>query len=151
MLPTLREGWKLQIRSLPAKDLRVGDIGIFVHRGILTIHRLVWKLEADGREWYMFQGDNNPQRETVEADAVLGRVEAAEWEESRPGGPISTPVGKDGRAFFYRTAFRVHSFIASLIPSVALPAKGRAGSFPYRCLRACFRLLEPLFSPRPRG
>ena len=150
MLPTLQEGWRLRIRSVPAKDLRVGEIGIFVHRGILTIHRLIWKLKAGGREWYLFQGDNNSQRETVEADAILGRVEAGEPEESRQNRPVSIPLGKDGRAFFYLTAFRVHSLLARLIPSVGLPAEGRGASLPYRCLRACFRLLEPLFSPRPR-
>lgn len=150
MLPTLREGWKLHIRSVPARELRIGDIGIFVHRNLLTIHRLVWKKVDGGRERFLFQGDNNPDREMVEEDAILGRVEAAEGEWSREGIQSPIPVGNDSRALFYRTAFRLHSFLTTLIPAAAVPGEGASGGLPYRCLRACFRLLEPLFSPRPR-
>jgi len=150
MLPTLREGWKLHIRSVPARELQVGDIGIFVHRDLLTIHRLIWKKVEGGRERFIFQGDNNPDRERVEADAILGRVEAAEGEWSRQGVQNPIPVGNDSRALFYRTAFGLHSFLTTLIPTAAVPDEGASGGLPYRCLRTCFRLLEPLFSPRPR-
>ena len=150
MLPTLREGWKLHIRSVPARELRIGDIGIFVHRDLLTIHRLIWKKVEGGRERFLFQGDNNPVREMVDEEAILGIVEAAEGEWSRDGVQSPIPIGNDSRALFYRTAFRLHSLLATLLPAAAVPGEGASGGLPYRCLRACFRLLEPLFSPRPR-
>ncbi len=50
MLPTLRDGWNLHVRCLPAADLRVGDIGVFIHRDVLVIHRLIWKKSEGGRE-----------------------------------------------------------------------------------------------------
>jgi len=148
MLPTLREEWMLHVRSLPATDLRVGDIGIFVHRDLLTIHRLIWKKREGGRERFLFQGDNNPERELVEAGAILGRVEAAEKEGSRKGDPRPIPVGNDGRAFLYRNAYRIHSFLTKLIPASALPVGEGSGRLPYRFLRSLFRLLEARFSPR---
>ena len=148
MLPTLREGWKLHVRSLPATELRVGDIGIFVHRNLLTIHRLIWKTGKVGQERFLFQGDNNLEQEWVEAGAILGRVEAAEKERSRDGDSRPIPVGNDRRALFYRNAYRIHSFLAGLIPAVSLPVGEGSGRLPYRFLRSLFRLLEPLFSPR---
>lgn len=148
MLPTLEEGWVLHVRSLPASELRVGDIGIFIHRELLTIHRLVWKKWEGGRERFLFQGDNNPERELVEAGAILGRVEAAEKQKGRIGDPGPIPVGNDRRAFFYRNAFRIHSFLTGLIPAASLSAGEGPGRLPYRFLRSLFRLLEPLFSPR---
>ncbi len=150
MDPTLREGWKLHIRSLPAERLRVGEIGVFLHRDLLTIHRLIWKkVEAD-REKFIFQGDNSPEREVVDADAVLGRVEAAEGEWSREGAENPIPVGNDSRAFFYRNVYRLHARLRGLIPSAGLPGQERGGGLSYRILRILFHLLEPLFSPRPR-
>jgi peptidase S24-like protein len=150
MLPTLRDGWKLHVRSLPATEIRVGDIAIFIHRDLLTIHRLIWIKEEGGRKRYVFQGDNNPQRETVDADAVLGRVEAAEGEWSRRGVPRPLPVGNDSRAFFYRNAYRLNCLLERRLPSAAIPTDGASGGLPYRSLRAFFRLLESVFSPRPR-
>ena len=150
MHPSLRDGWRLQVRSVPARELRVGDIAIFLHGSGLTIHRLIWKKVEGGRESFIFQGDNNPGRESVGADAILGRVEEAEGDWSRDGVRNPIHVGNDSRALFYRTAFALHARLAALIPSAAVPGEGASGALPYRCLRACFRLLEPLFSPRPR-
>jgi hypothetical protein len=150
MLPTLREGWTLQVRALPAGELRVGDIGLFVHRGLLAAHRLIWKVKDSGGERFIFQGDNNPAREIVDTGAILGRVEAAEGEKIRDGLPLPLPLRDDGRAFFYRTAYRLHSFVSRHLPGAALPRTEGAGGLAYRCLRACFLLLEQLFSPHPR-
>jgi len=150
MFPTLRKGWKLHVRSVPASELRIGDICIFVHRDQLKVHRLIWKKEEEGRERYLLQGDNNPEREMVEADAILGRVDAAEGEWNRDGIQSPVKVGNDSRALFYRTAFRLHSLLARIVPAAAVPDEGTSGGPAYRCLRTCFRLLESLFSPRPR-
>jgi hypothetical protein len=86
----------------------------------------------------------------VEAGAILGRVEAAEEDRSHSGIPLPFPVGNDTRALFYRTAHQIHSLVVRLVPGAALPGKEGPAGLPYRCLRACFRLLEPLFSPRLR-
>ena len=71
MHPTLQDGWKLHVVALPAESLRVGDIGVFIHSDVLTIHRLIWRKKQAGREWLVFQGDNNPAREMVAPEAVL--------------------------------------------------------------------------------
>jgi len=150
MLPTLQEGWKLHIRAVPSRELRIGEIALFVHGEGLTAHRLIWRKMEGGRERFILQGDNSPVRESIAAEAILGRVEAAEGDWSREGAGDSIPVGNDSRAVFYRTAFALHSRLAALIPAAAVPEEGASGHPVYRCLRACFRVLEPLFSPRPR-
>ena len=150
MLPTLQDGWRLHVRCLPASDLRVGDVGVFIYRDVLTIHRLVWKKIEGGREKYLFQGDNNRARETVEADAILGRVDAAEGAWSEAGNAQSVPVGADERAFFYRNAFRLHCWIAPVLPSLRIPEQAGRGSLAYRLARGCFQTFEKLIAPRPR-
>ena len=150
MLPTLQDGWRLTVRSLSADDLRVGDIGVFIHGQLLTIHRLIWRKGSAGKEWLIFQGDNNPVRELVAPDAVLGMVEAAEAE--RPDGSYSPqfPVGSDERAWFYRSLYRAHGALSGLLPGTALPEEGQRPGLAYRTLRFLFRMIEPVFAPRPR-
>jgi len=150
MVPTLRDGWKLLVRSVPAEALHVGEIVAFFNRGVLTVHRLVWKKVEGGRECFIFQGDNSPARETVESDAILGRVEGAEGDWNQNGLPIPIPVGKDERAFFYRNAYRVHSLLAPRVPWTRIPGEPGRGRLLYHLLRASFRLLERIFAPRPR-
>jgi hypothetical protein len=150
MHPTLHDGWKLHVRSLGAESLCVGDIGVFIHGDVLTIHRLIWRKQLDGKTWLIFQGDNNAVREMVAPDSVLGRVEAAEVE--RVDGRESLPfrVGRDSRAWFYRSLFRVNQVVSGILPGASVPLEGESAGFVYRVSRALFRMLEPLFSPRPR-
>jgi len=150
MHPTLREGWILHVRSLPAEQLRIGDIGAFVHGGVLTIHRLIWKKRTEAGWRLIFQGDNNPLREEVPPEAVLGKVEAAE--EERGDGPAKAAftVGTDERAWFYRTLYRAHDTLARWVPGASLPRSDQPPGTVYRILRFVVRRVEPLFSPRPR-
>ena len=150
MHPTLQDGWKLHVRSLSASDLRVGDIGVFIHHEVLTIHRLIWRKRAGGKEWLIFQGDNNPVRELVTPEAVQGKVEAAEVE--RPDGTSTPPmpVGSDERAWFYRSLHGAHEALSGFLPGASLPEEGQPPGLAYRMLRLIFRMIEPIFSPRPR-
>ena len=150
MHPTLQDGWKLHVVALPAESLRVGDIGVFIHSDVLTIHRLIWRKKQAGREWLVFQGDNNPAREMVAPEAVLGRVEGAEVE--REDGKAAPPfaVGRDERAWFYRSLYRIHRALLRALPGAGLPEEGESPGVVYRVLRGVFRALEPVFSPRPR-
>lgn len=151
MHPTLQDGWKIHVRSLPAAALRVGDIGVFVHSGVLTVHRLIWKKRVAEAEMLVFQGDNNPVRELVAPGAVLGMVEAAEVERSDRGStPLPFPVGSDARAWFYRSLYGLHSRLQVVLPGSSFPDEGERPGRAYRLLRALFRVLEPVFSPRPR-
>lgn len=150
MHPTLRDGWRLQVQALPGSTLQVGEIGVFLHGGNLTIHRLVWRHHFDGNESLVFQGDNNAVRETVPPEAVLGRVVAAEA--PREDGTFSSRfgVGEDSRARFYRLLHRSHATLSRRFPSLRVPPPGASAGAPYRLLRAVFRSLEGIVSPRPR-
>jgi peptidase S24-like protein len=150
MVPTLHDGWRILLRSMPAGELQVGDIGAFLHGQNLTIHRLIWRKRVAGNEWLIFQGDNNPARELVAPEAVLGKVESAEVE--KPDGSVTPafPVGADERAWFYRSMHRAHTGLTGLFPSSSLPGEGESGGPLYRSLRFLFRMVEPIFSPRPR-
>jgi hypothetical protein len=150
MVPTLQDGWSLHLRSTPPEDLQVGEIGVFLHGQILTIHRLIWKKRVAGKEWLIFQGDNNPARELVAPEAVLGRVESAEVEKVDGSVTLPFPVGADERAWFYRSLYRAHQGLTGLFPSSSLPGEGESGGPLYRVLRFMFRMVEPIFSPRPR-
>jgi hypothetical protein len=150
MLPTLQDGWELHVRSLPARALRVGDIGVFIHGNVLIIHRLIWRKEQEGKMWLIFQGDNNAVRERVAPDRVLGKVEAAEVHRDDGKDPLPFIVGADSRAWFYRSLFRMHELLGGVLPGAAVPSEGEAPGQLYRLLRALFRMVEPLFSPRPR-
>jgi len=150
MHPTLQDGWKLHVRSVPAAALRVGDIGVFIHSGVLTVHRLLWKKRAAEADMLVFQGDNNAVRELVTPEAVLGMVEAAEVERIDGSAPLPFPVGSDARAWFYRSLYRMHTPLQAVVPGLRFPEEGERPGRTYRLLRALFRVLEPVFSPRPR-
>ena len=150
MHPTLQDGWRVQLRSVPAEELQVGDIGAFVHGNILTIHRLVWRKPIAGKAWLIFQGDNNAARELVAPEAVLAKVESAEVEREDGSFTLPFPVGSDERAWFYRSLYRAHRGLTGLFPSTSLPGEGQSGGLFYRSLRFLFRMVEPIFAPRPR-
>jgi signal peptidase I len=150
MLPTLQDGWRVQVQAVSGSDLEIGDIGVFLHGGSLTIHRLVWRKRSQEKESLVFQGDNNVVRETVGPESVLGRVVAAEAE--RTDGTFSPrfPVGGDSRARFYRLAHRSHDFVSRRFPGLRIPDPGASPGAVYRLFRAVFRSLEGIVSPRPR-
>lgn len=150
MHPTLRDGWHLQVQAVPGSALEVGEIGVFLHGGSLTIHRLVWRNHFDGIESLVFRGDNNAVRETVSPEAVLGRVVTAEA--PREDGTFSSrfAVGCDSRARFYRLVHRSHATLSRRFPVLRVPPPGAPAGASYRLLRAIFRSLEGLVSPRPR-
>lgn len=150
MSPTLRDGWRIQVQAVPGSDLKVGEIGVFLHGGSLTIHRLVWRNRQDGKESLVFQGDNNAVRETVLPEAVLGRVQSAEA--PRADGTFSTrfSVGSDSRATFYRLVHRSHAYLSRYFPGLRIPPSEASPGASYRLLRALFRSLEGIVSPRHR-
>ena len=150
MLPTLQDGWRLEVRAVPAGELKIGDIAVFLHGGSLTIHRLVWRRLGEGKESLVFQGDNNAVRETVSPEAILGRVVAAEIEHGDGTFSPRFPVGDDSRARFYRLMHRSHAFLSRRFPALRLPRPGASPGASYRFFRALFRSLEGIVSPRPR-
>lgn len=151
MTPTLRDGWTVRVRPVSPESLRVGEVAVFANRGVLTVHRLIWKKLLDDREQFVFQGDNSATREAVGADAILGVVEAVETAPGKEGVRNVVPVGRDRRALFYRTAYRLHRLAASRLPGLRLPQQQRRpGGIGYRTLRRLFLWLERAFSPHPR-
>ena len=151
MEPTLENGQQVHVRVVTSDALGVGQVGVFVSRDVLIIHRLVWKRREGGREWLIFQGDNSGVREKVEPSSVLGKVIRVETGRTPRGTLRSRPVGDDQRAFFYRNAYRLHSVLDSLVSGSRLPTNGERPGLLYRALRYLFRLCEQFFAPHPRN
>ena len=150
MMFILRDGWIVLVWFVLLEVLWVGVIAVFINRGVLTVHRLIWKKLRDDREQFIFQGDNSAAREMVEANAIIGLVESVEMARADQGVRIPVRVGKDFRGVFYRTAYRIHRLAASQMPGLRLPEERGRGGFLYRVLRRCFLFLEKAFSPHPR-
>ncbi|MEO0797248.1 MAG: signal peptidase I [Verrucomicrobiota bacterium] len=75
MLPTLKPGDPIAIdRYYPFSDLQEGDIVVYQHGGMPTVHRLVQRL---GSHW-MTQGDNNtlPDSLVLTETQYIGKVVA---------------------------------------------------------------------------
>ncbi len=85
----------------------------------------------------------------MEADAILGKVEAAEGGWSAMGTAQSLTVGDDERAFFYRSAYSFYSWVVTLLPSVWIPAANGPGLLPYRLATGFLTTLESRLSPHP--
>ena len=88
MKPLIFPGADLEVRPVPAGELRPGDVLLFHDGTRLVAHRLVRRVDDPdrGRLFYV-QGDNRHDVEgPVPADAILGRIEGvrAGWIRFRP-------------------------------------------------------------------
>ncbi len=72
MIPTLREGQQVLVT---VKRPRVGDVALLEARGWLEIHRLVARIDAGPREWFVHMGDGSFEFGLAGPQDILGRVE----------------------------------------------------------------------------
>ncbi len=84
MWPAVRDGSTVEVTACGAEALRVGDLGVFVRRGGLVVHRV---LRREGAGWRC-AGDARWRDDGVVSDGeVLGRarvVMAPPWYRGRP-------------------------------------------------------------------
>ena len=144
MHPTLQFGWRVYLRPARGEDLKVGDIAVFRGERYLTIHRLVWKEQAEGVMRLVFRGDYNRVRERVDPDAVIGRVVAVEVPGKKKGMERVVAIEPDILAYFYRASFAFSRVFGPFLPKPAVPG-GRIGPIG-RAVRSAFAAMERILS-----
>lgn len=73
MRPTLASGDWVWVH--PPRDPRPGDVALLEASGWLEIHRLLVRIRAGGRTWYVHAGDASDCCGVVGAGEILGLVE----------------------------------------------------------------------------
>ena len=144
MHPTLQFGWRVYLRPARGEDLKVGDIAVFRGERYLTIHRLVWKEQAEGVVRLVFRGDYNRMRERVDPGAVVGKVVAVEVPGMKKGLERVVAIEPDILAYFYRASFAFSRVLRPLLPKPAAP-DGPIGPIG-RAVRSAFAGVERLLS-----
>jgi signal peptidase I len=162
MHPTLQMGWRVFVAPATGVDLKVGDIAVFRGEHYLTIHRLVWKEEADGRMRLVFRGDYNRVRERIDPDAVIARVTAIEIPSRRRGMETIVALERDALGRFYAAAWLAYRAVRPILPrrlrpgawaGPAAPPPGSAADRLARAARFLFRTAEramTVFLPQRR-
>lgn len=74
MAPTLEDGQTVLV--LPAEDLRPGEVALLEVGGTLEIHRLLDRVRAGRRTWYVHGGDGSGACGVAGAGDIVGRVAA---------------------------------------------------------------------------
>lgn len=74
MYPALQEGWSAEVSPIKEEDLKIGDIIIFNKQEELAVHRIVGKINRDGKTYLLQKGDNDPKPSFIEKNKVIGRV-----------------------------------------------------------------------------
>ena len=74
MWPFLRAGDRLMVRKIPPKDLKIGDIILYIKDKQSICHRLVKKVKKGEKYTFYAQGDSSNSAEPVEAGMLQGKV-----------------------------------------------------------------------------
>ena len=87
MRPLIQDGDMLEVVPVNTANFRLGDILLFSDpSGQLMAHRLVHKVQQEGRMTLVMQGDANPRQDhPVPVKRVMGRITSA----TRDGGSFS--------------------------------------------------------------
>jgi signal peptidase I len=87
MRPWLRGGEVVEVRSVPAEQVRRGDVVAFARGGGLFVHRVIGKSHGENGTLLITKGDAFPDTDApVSQEELLGRVTCVE----RAGGAVST-------------------------------------------------------------
>ena len=95
MSPTLLPGDTLRVRPASGKDLRAGDVAVFVRDGKVLAHRVILSVRLGFRLFILEMGDANGRAARLHPTAVVGMVAAA----ARAGRPVrfASRAGGTGR------------------------------------------------------
>ena len=74
MYPTLQEDWNAEISPAKERDLKIGDIIVFVTGEELTVHRIVAKINRNGKVYLLQKGDNESMPHFIEGCPLIGKV-----------------------------------------------------------------------------
>ena len=76
MAPHLNEGCLVKVEPVEAGDLKIGDAIVFYKdsKDVLMCHRIVGKLERNGKIHYLEKGDNANRIGLISKDDIIGRV-----------------------------------------------------------------------------
>lgn len=112
MSPTLLPGDVLRVRPASGKELRSGDVAVFLRDGKVLAHRVILSLRFGLGFFILEMGDANGRAARLHPKAVIGMVEAAE---------------RDGRAVRF----------ASRAGGTGREARRMARRLLLRCLKSC--------------
>jgi signal peptidase I len=73
MEPTFRDGDKVKIEPVEAKDIKIGDIVIF-ERDILVCHRILGRFRQGGKIYFWEKGDNSGCIGYISEDDIIGKA-----------------------------------------------------------------------------
>ena len=76
MLPLLRDGQSVTVDTSPAREVRPGDIILFLNADRLVAHRVLAVRSASGSRRYIEKGDNQLAFGMVNHEEVLGTITA---------------------------------------------------------------------------
>lgn len=74
MYPALQEGWNAEVSPVKQKDLRIGDIIVFDMKEELAVHRIVGKVNVDGKIFVLQKGDNESKPHLIDEARVVGKI-----------------------------------------------------------------------------
>lgn len=125
MSPALLPGDILTVRPARGRDVRVGDVTVFLRDGRATAHRILFALRLGARALLLEMGDANRFPSTLSQNAVLGVVDCVERDGNRVL-DLRGDTGKTERRAARRTARRMlWRFLVRVLPYEIV--KGAAG------------------------
>jgi len=74
MYPALQEGWSAEVSPAKMKELRIGDIIVFSKRDELIIHRVIAKVNLNGKTVLLEKGDNESVVNSIPEAQVIGKL-----------------------------------------------------------------------------
>jgi signal peptidase I len=83
MQPFIQDGDLITFKPLiQGEHIRIGDIAVFTGHSSLIAHRIIDRVQINGKTWFKEKGDNNYYSTVIPDDVILGKV-AAIYDESK--------------------------------------------------------------------
>jgi len=149
MMPTIEPGDEVVLRHIEGDEIRRGDLVTFKVGPEVVTHRIIKRIETDGKVSLLQKGDSGPRSFPLPAECVVGKVIEIRLKSGRDAIPMT---GLLARSFAQLVAL-LELLFAGPIRSLsdALNKRKRAGkpkglaSFCYRnALRLRSRTIRPL-------
>jgi signal peptidase I len=73
MAPTFKEGWKVKIKPIKAREINLGDIIVF-SQGELICHRIITKFKWNNKWYFVHKGDSEKIGRIFKEKELIGKV-----------------------------------------------------------------------------